>query len=96
MNDPILYIKHLPRSLTRHIHVRVIFEIADWLFFYKTVINERGHENEPVKSDSSFLFTLVFYPVPNILFKLKIKLSSGHAIALCKKRCGMDQEKLIM
>ena len=27
---------------------------------------------------------------------LKIKLSSGHLIALWKKRCGMDQKKLIM
>ena len=30
------------------------------------------------------------------IVKLKIKLSSGHVIALWKKRCGMDQKKLIM
>ena len=29
-------------------------------------------------------------------YQLKIKLSSGHAIALWKKLCGIDQKRLIM
>ena len=28
--------------------------------------------------------------------ELKVKISSGHAIALWKKRCGIDQKKLII
>ena len=32
----------------------------------------------------------------NIHKALKVKTSSGHAIALWKKRCGIDQKSLII
>ena len=42
-------------------------------------------------TDCSNFFVPVFF-----FSTLKIKVSSGHLIALWKKRCGMDQKKLIM
>ena len=39
---------------------------------------------------------LYYFIRPNIKSSLKINFSTGNVIALWKKRCGKDQEQLIM
>ena len=52
----------------------------------------------PDKATLEALVQMDLFSVSTCFFQfiLKINVSSGNAIALRKKRCGMDQKKLIM
>ena len=60
------------------------------------ITNKAGLYGRTTVASNMLIWTKFMTPYQNFVIPLKVKTSNGHAIALWKKRCGIDQKRLII